>query len=112
LAKIQRNFRFLKVFLFDSFWRKGCCSSALALENAYKSQTKLGIWGRKGRQTSKAKQRKAKLSSTATHLHIVESLPDPSLYEQERARPTLADRREIHREELAQSCELDLQGRS
>jgi len=52
-----------------------------------KSQTKLGIWGRRGRQTSKT-QRQAKLSSTATHLHLVESLPDPSLYEQERSRHT------------------------
>jgi hypothetical protein len=29
-----------------------------------------------------------------------------------REQDTLADRREIDREELAQSCELDLQGRS
>jgi len=57
----------------------------------------------KKRKTNKQKQRKAKLSSTATHLHVVESLPDPSLYEQERARHTLADRRETHTEELAQS---------
>jgi hypothetical protein len=88
--KNPEEFSIFLVFYF-SFWRKGC-SSALALEICLQVTTELEIWGRRGRQTSKSKEKQ-----NSAQLHIVESLPVPSLYEQERARHTSRQKKDRQR---------------